>query len=246
MSLGMSPPSDITNEENTNKELKEQQVWRPEQEKLLSTWAEKAACYRWLHNKSEIYWRKMNLRFTIPIIIMSTLTGTANFGITNLFEENSPNIRYAQCGIGLANIFVGILGTIQTFLRCAELLEGHRVVAIQWGKFYRNIEAELAYDRKFRSGSKDFVKMCRAEYDRLIEQSPSVPNCIFFLFKKVLRKIDKDGETLHFISIPDIANGLSKVRVQKPKKESSSNNDDELTPLCSKSGFIEMFSKKNN
>ena len=48
---------------------------------LLAEWSEKAACYRWLHNQSEKYYRIPNYAFTIPVIILSTLTGTANFAM---------------------------------------------------------------------------------------------------------------------------------------------------------------------
>ena len=49
----------------TNPEHKE---WTLEQEELLAEWSEKAACYRWLHNQSEKYYRVRNYAFTIPVI----------------------------------------------------------------------------------------------------------------------------------------------------------------------------------
>ena len=57
---------------------KEAAKWTLEQEELLAEWAEKAACYRWLHNKSEKQYRCRNYAFTIPVIILST-TLTKNF-----------------------------------------------------------------------------------------------------------------------------------------------------------------------
>ena len=58
------------------KEVKSKEIhkdWTIEQEELLAEWAEKAACYRWLHNQSEKYYRVRNYAFTIPVIILSTL-----------------------------------------------------------------------------------------------------------------------------------------------------------------------------
>ena len=55
--------------------------WTKEQESLLAEWAEKSSCYRWLHGRAEKKYRRSNYAFTIPVIIMSTLTGTANFAM---------------------------------------------------------------------------------------------------------------------------------------------------------------------
>ena len=49
--------------------------WTKEQEELLAEWSEKATCYRWLHSRSEKSYRAKNYLFTIPVIILSTLTG---------------------------------------------------------------------------------------------------------------------------------------------------------------------------
>ena len=67
----------LTQIKNQQKNLKKERItakWTLEQEELLAEWAEKAACYRWLHNKSEKQYRCRNYAFTIPVIILSTLT----------------------------------------------------------------------------------------------------------------------------------------------------------------------------
>ena len=85
------------------------QPWTPEQEKLLASWSEKAAGYRWLH---------MRYAFTIPVIILSTLTGTANFAMDSFVPEEHKQM--AMACVGGVNIFAGILSTLQNFLRYAE------------------------------------------------------------------------------------------------------------------------------
>ena len=64
--------------------------WKDEHEKILAEWADKAMCYRWLHAKSHQAYSKTNTWFTIPVIIMSTLTGTANFAQDKIAEEYRP------------------------------------------------------------------------------------------------------------------------------------------------------------
>ena len=62
-------------------------VWTEDHENILVDWADKAMCYRWLHSKSNQHFSTMNTWFTIPVIIMSTLTGTANFAQDKFPEE---------------------------------------------------------------------------------------------------------------------------------------------------------------
>ena len=144
--------------EKEKQKIKEDAKWTLEQEELLAEWAEKAACYRWLHNKSEKQYRCRNYAFTIPVIILSTLTGTANFAMDSFVPEEHKQM--AMACVGGVNIFAGILSTLQNFLRYAELMESHRLSEVQWSKFGRNIAVELALDPKRRKPANDFLKVC--------------------------------------------------------------------------------------
>jgi hypothetical protein len=78
--------------------------------------------------------------------------------------------------IGSVNIFIGILTTIQQYLKISEYNESHRVSAIAWDKFARNIKIELAKHPDDRSeDAGHFLKTNREEFDRLMETSPSIP-----------------------------------------------------------------------
>lgn len=164
---------------NDSMSFKEQE-WKSEHEKILVEWADKAMCYRWLHARSHQAYSKTNAWYTIPVIIMSTLTGTANFAQDRFPEDIKP---LAQMGIGAVNIFAGILTTIAQFLKIGELNEAHRVSSISWDKFYRNIKVELAKSRDERMHVGHMLKMCKEEYDRLMETSPSIENHIVKEFK---------------------------------------------------------------
>jgi len=177
--------------------------WTREQEELLAEWSEKATCYRWLHSRSEKSYRARNYLFTIPVIILSTLTGTANFAMDSFVPEDNKQIAMAV--VGSVNIFAGILSTLQNFLRYAELMESHRSSEVQWSKFGRNIAVELAIDPRRRKSASDFLKISRAEYDRLIEQSPPIDDTIIKSFKTTFKNIK--------IKIPDMCNGLDKCKI---------------------------------
>ena len=196
------------------KEVRVEFKWTREQEELLAEWSEKATCYRWLHGRSEKLYRSRNYAFTIPVIILSTLTGTANFAMDSFVPEENKQI--AMAAVGSVNIFAGILSTLQNFLRYAELMESHRLSELQWSKFGRNIEVELALEPKRRKSAHDFLKVCRAEYDRLIEQSPTIDDSIICQFKKEFMKID--------ICKPDNCNGMHKCKIYTPGKEEKAAN----------------------
>ena len=148
--------------------------------------------------------------------------------------------------VGGVNIFAGILSTLQNFLRYAELMEGHRVSEVSWSKFSREISVELALEPDMRKPAFDFLTVCRAEFDRLIEQSPTIDDSIIaqynakFMKKKKNKSkgsgnIDKTtstdtngsprsvisdgGHNEDEIDHPHVCNGIHKCNIYKPKPE---------------------------
>tara|TARA_R110002072_G_scaffold83996_2_gene190454 strand:+ start:431 stop:1423 length:993 start_codon:yes stop_codon:yes gene_type:complete len=171
-----------TTEEATEEQLVNYNAeWSDEHEMILVEWADKAMCYRWLHSKARVKYYVKYIWFTIPVIIISTLTGTANFAIERVPEDYKP---YASIGIGSFNIFAGIITTIAQFLKISELNEAHRVSAITWDKFYRNIKIELSKRRSERIPAFQMLKISKEEYDRLMETSPPIGDEIIKNFKE--------------------------------------------------------------
>jgi hypothetical protein len=156
-----------------------QAKWSREHENILVDWADKALCYRWMHEKSHLKYSRQNTWFTIPVIIMSTLTGTANFAQDRIPAEY---LNLATMVIGGVNLIAGILTTISQYLKVSELNEAYRVSAIAWGKFYRNIRVELAKHPDERTPVFELLKHSKEEFDRLIETSPSLSNDVIKQF----------------------------------------------------------------
>ena len=179
--------------------------WSKEQERLMAEWSDLAMCYRWLADKSEKFYHSKNLWISLPVIILSTLGGTANFGVQSLFSDDSSK-KYASFVIGGISLFAGLLTTIGNYLRYAQLEESHRVASIAWGKFQRLIAVELAVKPDDRMDSLDFLKICRSDLDRLIEQSPPIPQESITLFESEFGSI-KD------LKKPDICGALEHTRV---------------------------------
>jgi len=144
-------------------------------------------CYRWLHSRSHAMYSRLNAWYTIPVIVISTITGTANFA-----QERVP-LEYQTFFVmivGGFNIMAGIISTIQHFLKSTQLNESHRVSSISWDKFYRNIKMELAKHPTERMEVGHVLKIAKEEYDRLMETSPDVPEKIVRLFKSSFKNSD--------------------------------------------------------
>jgi hypothetical protein len=147
------------------------------------------------------------MSITIPVIILSTLTGTANFAIGSFIPPGSTDLKnYVSAGIGVISIFAGILTTLGNFLRYAQGSEAHRVAGIAWGKFQRQIAVELAINPNERIDAMDFLKICRAELDRLIEQSPPIPD-------NIIAEFEREFKNQPDIKKPEICHGLEHTRV---------------------------------
>jgi len=179
--------------------------WTTEQERLMSEWSDIAMCYRWLHDHSEKIYHKKTLWINIPVIVLSTLGGTANFGIQSIFSDDTSK-KLASFAIGGVSLFAGLLTTINNYLRYPQLEESNRVASIAWGKFQRLIAVELSLHPDERMDSLDFLKVCRADLDRLIEQSPPIPPQAIQLFEFRFGSIKE-------LKKPDICGALEHTRV---------------------------------
>jgi hypothetical protein len=188
--------------------------WSHQHEKILVDWADKATCYKWLHEKSHREFARKNRWFTIPVIIMSTVTGTANFAQERIPPEY---VNVFTMGIGSISLVAGIITTIQQFLKISEMCESHRISSISWGKFHRNLKIELAKSPVERTPVTQLIKASKEEFDRLIETSQSVPNHIVTLFKDTFSggkiEYDKNGNKMPLTSKQKIYEELTKPEI---------------------------------
>ena len=182
--------------------------WTPELDDLMAEWADKAACYRWMHERTEKIFSRNDRFITIPVIILSTLTGTANFGLNSIFGDNKSAASLATLAIGGVSIIAGIITTLGNFLRYAQGSEAHRVSSISWGKFNRLITVELRINPNERMDSMSFLKICRIELDRLIEQSPPIPDSVIAAFR------NEFGSSID-VKKPDIAAAIEHTKAFK-------------------------------
>lgn len=178
--------------------------WNEQHESILRQWGEASGCYRYMHHRAFLMYKRLSMRFTLPVIVLSTLTGTANFA-----QEQFPeSVRgMVPSVIGGLNLIAGLIATIMQFLKINELMENHKAAALAYGLLSRNIRLTLALAREERSSDGlDFVNVCKSEYDRLIEQSPAVPTNILAQFESEypLDNVFTKPEILNVRAIPKL------------------------------------------
>jgi hypothetical protein len=226
--------------------------WTVDHEYILVEWADKAMCYRWLHSKSHAMYQKLNTWYTIPVIIISTLTGTANFAQTRVPPEYQS---YFAMLVGGFNILAGIITTIQQFLKITQLNEAHRVASIAWDKFYRNIKIELAKQPEERINVAQMIKMCKEEFDRLMETSPVIPATVILQFNKSFNSMEYNVEEgMPQIIKPEICDMLVSTELSRNQwfseenmlKKANQTINKEKQYIHSINDFKKMFFNLNN
>jgi hypothetical protein len=181
--------------------------WTKEQEFLMAQWSDVASCYRWLHDRSEKKYSKLNMSITIPVIILSTLTGAANFAVGSFIPPDAVDIKnYVAAGLGGLSIGAGIMTTLGNFFQFAQKSESNRVAGIAWGKFQRLVSVELAIHPDNRIEAMDFLQICRQDLDRLIEQSPPITD-------DVIKQFEEEFKEIPNLKVPDICHGIEHTRV---------------------------------
>ena len=177
------------------------QVYSDKELQLLESWKERAGGWRWLHYNAMSHYKDINSRFVYSSIVLSTLAGAGGFSTagseTNMSTTMGKIQFYMGYVIGATNVIIGLINSFQRFGKAAEKTELHASAAMQYAMLYRLIETELNLESEHRRN--DLVQTVRQEMDRLLSQSPAVPQKIVDQFNKQFPNLENK---------PDVCNGL--------------------------------------
>ena len=196
--------------------------WDDQTEEMVAGWTDVAACYKWLHTQAFHKYDRINFTFNVPISIFSTISGVVSVGMASLVPPDYVDL--AQKAVGGVNVFTGILTYFQTYLKFGQKIESHSHAALGWSKLERNMRIELKIDRSHRKEADSFIKVCRSEYDRLIEQSPVIPEDVVHVFK---RKFAKQTALIK----PEICDNIMHTEITKPAPEPEREPTPEPEPI---------------
>ena len=206
--------------------------WTPEQQRLLINWAEKATGYAWLHNRSVNHFKNRNLYIAIPASFVGYIAGATSFISSG---DGGGNMAISTV-IGVCGILAGLLTNFQEIFTFKELGEQHRISALRFLSFFRDISCELSIHPDHRTDPIEYITMKRMELDKLLEQSPMPPQSIIDEFNKKFKKVR--------IHKPDLANNLQTII---PYGAEMCNKVFEPAPKTKKQLMKKYFNKwKNN
>ena len=176
--------------------------WCRQQEIILKKWSEEAASYRYLHDRSFKKFQALHFYYSLPVIILSTIAGTANFA-TGSFPAAWR--EYVSLTTGGLNLVAGMITTIAQFIKIPEMLESHRAASNDFARISRNIRVELSLPVRERTCSgREFLTQTRQELEALMERAPDISLSLLRTFSSKFRKKD--------ITMPDIID-LSTVEI---------------------------------
>ena len=180
--------------------------WSSALEQLVASEGEKCRGLAWINQKAETYYSHRANAIAIPVIVLSTLAGTASVGSSSLFNGET---QISSVVIGLVSIGVGVLNTISSYFSWARKAESHRIAFLQYSKLFSIIRVEMSLPRAERQEPEAILKQLRDGMERLAETTPSPPESILEEFNKHFKDEDKT------ISRPIEVNGLQKIMIHK-------------------------------
>jgi len=222
-------------EKSSKNKKQTRDYWKAEEEIIIQEWADKAQCYQWMHARCREIYQSKNAWYTIPVIIISTITGTANFA-QDRFSDNVK--EYVVMGIGSMSIIAGIITTIYQFLKISEYNEGHRVASISWGKFYNNLKTTALRHPLDRMSPTEAIKIYKEEYDRLIEVSPDI-------LPKVLTKFNNQFKKNSELVKPEIGNKLHTTKIYEMDDKDRQKMIDTINNVKTNKKFVNTFFNLN-
>ena len=192
--------------------------WSSQLEDIIAKEGERCSGLAWLHTKAEIETSTYNSYVQVPVIILSTLAGTASVGSATLFGSSTTASGIA---IGLVSIGVGILNTLGGFFAFAKRSESHRIAHLNYSKLATKIAIELSLPRQERIKAEVLLTYLRETMERLAE---TTPNCPLNIIKQFNEKYKDEKQ----IALPVEVNGIHKIEIYReeihlptPRNESS-------------------------
>jgi hypothetical protein len=180
-------------------------IWHSSIEEILRDLGNEAQIKAKLHRKGYRYFHHRNLKYQLPVIVLSVISGSGNF-VSAQFPDAQV---YIILFIGLLSIITSIISSVSQFLKLSQLSESHRIAYLSWEKFYSNIKIQLRFKQEDRIEVKDYIRVIVSEYDRLNEISPVIPKQYLVSETKKIQKQQSDKN----VKIPYFMNGINCVSI---------------------------------
>jgi hypothetical protein len=141
----------------------EQTDWTPKVEKLLQEWHKRVYAAQTAYYEEAERFKRWNYRLGIPVVIVSSLVGTAVFADVG-----------SRWLVGSVSLMAAVMASLQTFLKFGENATLHGSAADWFSAIRRDIEQLLALPPNLRGKPKSALDGIRQEMNRAGQKSPEL------------------------------------------------------------------------
>jgi hypothetical protein len=151
--------------------------WTDEVENLLRSLSDKAQVWTDLHLENHLHFRKRYYNLIIPIIVLSSITGSANLALGSLPTSNSDSV-VINLVIGVVGIVTSVLSTLNNIFSFQKRKDDHKRAADEWSRIHRIINIEINLARPRRNNVSTFLFLVLQEVERIFDTQPKLRTVI--------------------------------------------------------------------
>jgi len=192
--------------------------WNDKNERIIISIGENAAAYKWMHERSAIYYKSTSQTLGIVQIILST-----TLSAETIIPTNSDDILIEISRRVLIYI-ITVISVVQNFLKYEELSERHSSAAIAFSQLYHEIQEQMCMYRRHRHNATKYVSSVLKQYDSLLLSGPSVEKWVINIFKTTFKDTG--------IAMPDVADKIEKIEIITEPKEIDEKEIKSVQSVC--------------
>lgn len=172
-------------------------------EDVLKAYATEAEILYVIHNKNYLHYQKRGHYYTIPVIILSTITGVLSF------NQSIQSTTVGQYTIGGINILCGIITTVYKFLNYSNFENQHKLLAIEYLHLFEDIKGVLTKHPGQRPDAIGYLAKIEAKRQELFDNFSIIHDTIRNDFKKKYKNL----------SLPLKLNRISNIQIYGREKD---------------------------
>jgi hypothetical protein len=195
--------------------------WTTEQELLLKNWGIRAKYFVLMHYNSCKYYRYLDNFLGAPSVVIDSIVTSITFGslaFTNcetdfIFKLVSGNIMFISVS----------LAALHKYFKFGRTSVEHNESHYRYSSIIKDIEEELAIDRKNRVEPRIFMHKIKENFDSLLHSSPDIPRHIMKKYVEDLEKGERIKLTDKEILIRGKTPSLNNIPVHHEMENDSEN-----------------------
>jgi hypothetical protein len=187
--------------------------WNDKNERLIISIGENAASYKWMHERSNHYYKNLSSFLNILLIILAIFLSAETI-IPPSYIENNMTIFISK---QILTYVITILTILQNFFKYDQLIEKHINASLQFNDLYHDIQKQMCMYRRDRINATIYISENLKRYDSLVVNNPDIVKSITQKFKNTFKNSN--------IALPDIADKIQKIEIITETKNVSNNNN---------------------